>query len=1021
MAETERITIAETSEGQGGNDHVGADVSLPVVEILTGRGFMTGKSGAGKSILEGTPVYTASGRKPIERVEEGDEVLSLNKHTYEQEFRKVQGTIEHRDDRLLRVTLEDGTEVVGTVDHSFLTAKNLEIVPIRGDELEDGMWMPLSRELPSPGTVRRVDLGEYVDDTNNVVVDGGTITSGPRTENRELRMTFPTGKEIGLYLAEGSLDGHMTIQIANVDDDVKEFLDSRGYNVYKKTSNKGFRPYARFLEAQFGRGSGGKRLPDWVFDAPTEFRKGLLSGYFDGDGTVGETDVAAMSKSAALIDGLRELLRQFGISTTVRDKLTVYDDEGRQYRRLTVDSFCVERFRDVVELSVSGKSQQLATLCEELATGDRYNSKDMVPNFGPILNTAAREAGWTNRESENRSAGASVHNLTRKQKAGRKTYNRLIDELDVTGRAKAFGESDIQWKRVVSVERIDEERTVYDLDVELNDNFLANGVFVHNSNSASVIAEKLLDGGFGLLIVDVDGEYYGLKEEYEILHVGGDEECDIQVTTEHSEKLASLALDQNVPIILDMSSYLDEEEAEALLTAVARSLFAKAKKRKQPFLLLIEEVHEYIPEKGSVGECGKMLIKIGKRGRKHGLGICGISQRPADVKKDFITQCDWLLWHRLTWNNDTTVVRRILNGEYADAVESLDDGEGFLMTDWAESVQRVQFYRKRTFDAGATPGLEDFERPDLKSVSDDLVSELQEITEDQEARESRITELREELDAKNSRIAELEAELQDARDLSRMAEQFVGALLQHVEGPAPGRTERERMQSDDPVDSATVTVPVGDGETGSDGASEADVSSAVTDALDNKSKDDSSAHGADASGSDQQDEFSADEILATLNGVTERRSTESRRREPTLGEEVKATVRSDAEVVTAATTSDTGASSAGRENEEPLVVRELKADIAAMETKTRGMLSYYREVGPGTPLNAHLAAGGDGNRKLAYAHNRTLRTAGLIEHVGRGHYDYRLRELLCEELDGVITEEQLDAHVEKIESTALDG
>jgi hypothetical protein len=608
------------------------------------------------------------------------------------------------------------------------------------------------------------------------------------------------------------------------------------------------------------------------------------------------------------------------------------------------------------------------------------------------------------------------------------------------------------------------------------------------SNSASVIAEKLLDGGFGLLIVDIDGEYYGLKEEYEILHVGGDEECDIQVTTEHSEKLASLALDQNVPIILDMSSYLDEEEAEALLTAVARSLFAKAKKRKQPFLLLVEEVHEYIPEKGSVGECGKMLIKIGKRGRKHGLGICGISQRPADVKKDFITQCDWLLWHRLTWDNDTKVVRRILNGEYADAVEDLDDGEGFLTTDWAESVQRVQFHRKHTFDAGATPGLEDFERPDLKSVSDDLVSELQEITEDQEARESQITELREELDTKNSRIAELEAELQDARDLSRMAEQFVGALLQHVEGPAPGRTERERMQSDSPVDSAAVTVPAGDGETGSDGASEAEVSSAVMDALDDVSGGDSSVDGADASGSDRQGgfgiddkwgdlgvdaggttlgaddseavgdspgdadegtptadsgaptaatedsektatdsrqgsdgEFSADEILATLNGVTERKSTDSRRREPTPGEEGKATASSGTELVTPATTSDKSASSAGSENEEPLVVRELKADIAAMERKTRGMLSYYREFGPGTPLNAHFAAGGDGNRKLAYAHNRTLRTAGLIEHVGRGHYGYRLRELLREELDGLVTEEQLDAHVEEIESTALDG
>lgn len=314
------------------------------------------------------------------------------------------------------------------------------------------------------------------------------------------------------------------------------------------------------------------------------------------------------------------------------------------------------------------------------------------------------------------------------------------------------------------------------------------------SNSASVVAEKLLDNGFGLLIVDIDGEYYGLKEEYEILHAGADDECDIQVTTDHAEKLASLALEQNVPIILDVSSYLDEEKAREVLTAVARQLFAKAKKCKQPFLLLVEEIHEYIPEKGGVDECGKMLIKIGKRGRKHGLGIVGISQRPADVKKDFITQCDWLVWHRLTWNNDTKVVSRILDGQYADAVEDLADGEAFLMTDWAEAVERVQFYRKQTFDAGATPGLEDFERPDLKSVSDDLVSELKSITDERAETEDRIAELREELDRKNSRIAELERELQDARDMSRMADQFVDALVEHVDGANPGRTEQAKLR-----------------------------------------------------------------------------------------------------------------------------------------------------------------------------------------------------------------------------------
>jgi len=484
------------------------------------------------------------------------------------------------------------------------------------------------------------------------------------------------------------------------------------------------------------------------------------------------------------------------------------------------------------------------------------------------------------------------------------------------------------------------------------------------SNSASVVAEQLLDGGFGLFIVDVDGEYYGLKEEYEILHAGADEECDIQVTADHAERLAALALEENVPVILDVSSFLDESDAEAVLTAVARHLFAKAKKQKQPFLLLVEEVHEYIPEGGSVGECGKMLIKIGKRGRKHGLGIVGVSQRPADVKKDFITQCDWILWHRLTWDNDTSVVRRVLDGDYADAVEDLADGEGFLMTDWTGGVERVQFRRKRTFDAGATPGLEDVERPDLKSVSTDLVAELEEISDERAAREDRIAELREELDRKNSRVAELEAELQDARDLSRMADQFVDALVRHVDRQ-PGRTERERMREGRTPAGDAVPAPATDA-----GASEREAGTGP--------ETETGAGGAGENGAGGE---------AATNGESGFSAAAVR--------EALAEASPDREAAGERTRADDPTGADG----EPLAVRELKADIGGMETRTREMLRYYAEYGPASPLDAHTAAGGDGDRNRAYAHNRRLRTRGLIEHVGRGYYDYRLRALLAAELD----------------------
>ena len=319
------------------------------------------------------------------------------------------------------------------------------------------------------------------------------------------------------------------------------------------------------------------------------------------------------------------------------------------------------------------------------------------------------------------------------------------------------------------------------------------------SNTASVIVEELLSQGFPVLIVDTDGEYYGLKEEYEILHVGADEECDLQIGPEHAEKLSELALEKSVPIITDVSGYIDEREAKDIIQGVAQHLFAREKKLKRPFLMLVEEVHEYVPETVALDDCGRMLVKVAKRGRKRGLGLCGISQRPADVKKDFITQCDWLVWHRLTWENDTNVVRRVIGSTHADRVQDLDDGEAILMTDWNDEIQTVKFRRKDTFDAGATPGLGKFERPSLKSVSGEIVQDLQEISRERKRRQNKVEQLREKLDDREQKIQELQEQLERAEDVNQLAEQLTSALSDATSGDSESvrqtveeiRTEKE--------------------------------------------------------------------------------------------------------------------------------------------------------------------------------------------------------------------------------------
>ncbi|ELZ48631.1 hypothetical protein C464_06393 [Halorubrum coriense DSM 10284] len=547
------------------------------------------------------------------------------------------------------------------------------------------------------------------------------------------------------------------------------------------------------------------------------------------------------------------------------------------------------------------------------------------------------------------------------------------------------------------------------VDVLTGRSFITGKSGSGKSNTASVVIENLLDSGFPVLIVDTDGEYYGLKEEYEILHAGADDECDIVVSPEHAEKIAALALEQNVPIILDVSGYLEEETANELLLEVVRQLFAKEKRMKKPFLLVIEECHEYIPEGGGMDETGKMLIKVGKRGRKHGLGIVGISQRPADVKKDFITQCDWLCWHRLTWDNDTKVVGRILGSKYASAVEDLGDGEAFLMTDWDESIRRIQFHRKETFDAGATPGLDDFERPELKSVSSDLVGELESISDEKERRESEIADLKQELEKRDRRIADLERELEEARDLSNMADQFAQALLGKAEAPyrggGPSAASPDRSRDDG-------------GAGGDDGNGDQSVLKSYDEAV-AATEGDSAASAADGGpGADDGSEAAASTGSESPADASEGDSDDS------------ATPNSDAAVASASgppddvdpVTRDDVAESALRFDDaielgtREAVIEELRSRIEALPELSRGMLRHYRREGASDPVAAHIDAGGDGDSGHAYSRHRPIRRAGLIRHAGRGHYAYAVPDLVREAYADRLDEAQVDEVVSAVES-----
>ena len=229
------------------------------------------------------------------------------------------------------------------------------------------------------------------------------------------------------------------------------------------------------------------------------------------------------------------------------------------------------------------------------------------------------------------------------------------------------------------------------------------------SNTAGVIVEELLERGYSLLVVDVEGEYHALAERYEVFHAGATDDCDAQVGPADAPMVVDIALEETVPVVLDVSEFVDREAADELVRTVVEELYRREKTVRKPFLLVVEETQEFLPQSGGRTELAGLLERVAKRGRKRGLGMLGVSQRPSSVDKEFITQCDWLVWHRLTWQNDLDVVRRVLGSDRTETVEELDTGEAILLTDWDDTIERVAFRRKWTSDAGATPGLDRYD------------------------------------------------------------------------------------------------------------------------------------------------------------------------------------------------------------------------------------------------------------------------------------------------------------------------
>lgn len=119
--------------------------------------------------------------------------------------------------------------------------------------------------------------------------------------------------------------------------------------------------------------------------------------------------------------------------------------------------------------------------------------------------------------------------------------------------------------------------------------------------------------------------------------------------------------------IIDISG-LPNEVAGPLAAMLARLLFqyklyqSRSERERDPVLLVCEEAHRYVPDHGEAeyAVAQSAIRRIAREGRKYGIGLMLVSQRPADVEGTVISQCGTWLVLRLTNSADQQHVARFL-------------------------------------------------------------------------------------------------------------------------------------------------------------------------------------------------------------------------------------------------------------------------------------------------------------------------------------------------------------------------
>lgn len=143
--------------------------------------------------------------------------------------------------------------------------------------------------------------------------------------------------------------------------------------------------------------------------------------------------------------------------------------------------------------------------------------------------------------------------------------------------------------------------------------------------------------------------------------------------------------------------------------------------KEQPLLIVLEEAHNYL-KAGENSIASKSVQSISKEGRKYGVGLLLVTQRPSELDETVLSQCGTVIALRMNNSKDRGHIRSAIQDELQtmiDLLPSLRTGEAIISGESVEIPSRIQFFKLSNAPKGSDPIVVEKWAEDKKSKIED--------------------------------------------------------------------------------------------------------------------------------------------------------------------------------------------------------------------------------------------------------------------------------------------------------------